>query len=585
MLLVDDRAENLLALEVTLAPLAAAAGVRLLRAHSAEEALRHALAEGDRLAVALLDVDMPGTDGPQTARMIRARRKTEHVPVIFVTALDEDRRRITMAYQSGAVDYVAKPFDADVLRAKVEAFVELHRRQRDARALERRRFADQAAAEAAAQAAAATAVGEARLRAVLETVPDVVAVLDAEWRCRYLNPAGAALLRRLDRDPSATEGRVLWEAVAGLAGTAHEARLRAAGASGTAQTFEAFCAALGTWFDVRLVPGPEGSFTLWLRDVTARREAEQERDQLLRDADAARVAAETARADAERANTAKSHFLATMSHEFRTPLNAISGHVQLIEMGVHGAVTGAQRDALARVERAQRHLLGLINDVLDLARLESGRIDYRLQPVSLAEAIRDAASMVMTQAANKGLALDVAAPPAAVQVWADPERLRQVLLNLLSNAVKFTAQGRIRIEVDDAGSDQIADATPGDHLTVRVIDTGIGIAPQEAARIFEPFVQTDTGRARRYEGTGLGLAISRDLARGMRGDLTVESTLGVGSVFVLTVRRTVRADGAPVDRRARDERREGPERRQEPPRRRAGDDRHDHRHDDVHGDQ
>lgn len=237
---------------------------------------------------------------------------------------------------------------------------------------------------------------------------------------------------------------------------------------------------------------------------------------------------ERARAMADHANQAKSDFLATMSHELRTPLNAISGYVQLLEVGVYGPLTDQQREALERVLRSQRHLLRLINDILNLSRIEAGRVDYRLEPVPLRELAHAVLPMVEPQLVAKGLAWSVEVPETLV-ARADREKSEQVLLNLLANATKFTAPGgtvRVQASVDPENSARLA---------LRVIDTGIGIPSERLPDVFEPFVQVDTSHAGRKDGTGLGLAISRDLARGMGGDLTAASELGRGSTFTLTL--------------------------------------------------
>jgi PAS domain S-box-containing protein len=234
---------------------------------------------------------------------------------------------------------------------------------------------------------------------------------------------------------------------------------------------------------------------------------------------------EHARAAAEEANKAKSTFLAVMSHELRTPLNAIAGYVQLLEMGIHGPVTPAQLGALDRIERSQRHLLGLINDVLNLARIEAGRVDYALEDVPLAEVVATVMPMVEPQLNARQIGWRVDVTPALV-VRADREKVQQVVLNLLSNAVKFTPPGG-QVLVD-------ADAQDG-RARLHVHDTGIGIPAEKVASVFEPFVQVDVSRTRRAEGSGLGLAISRDLARGMGGDLHARSVEGRGSTFTLTL--------------------------------------------------
>jgi PAS domain S-box-containing protein len=232
---------------------------------------------------------------------------------------------------------------------------------------------------------------------------------------------------------------------------------------------------------------------------------------------------------ADDANRAKSSFLAMMSHELRTPLNAIGGYVQLLEMGINGPVTPAQLESLERIARSQRHLLRLINDVLNLARIEAGRVEYNLEDVRVGDIVDAVLPMVEPQYAARKLHLTVNVDR-SIAAYADREKVQQILLNLLSNASKFTLpNGSVTIET----APRPADGAGLSALSVR--DTGVGIPPDRLTHVFEPFVQVDDSHARRSEGTGLGLAISRDLARGMRGDLNVTSAVGVGSTFLLTL--------------------------------------------------
>jgi signal transduction histidine kinase/integral membrane sensor domain MASE1 len=256
---------------------------------------------------------------------------------------------------------------------------------------------------------------------------------------------------------------------------------------------------------------------LVFRDVTVQRKAEDE----LRRAHEAAAAA----------NRAKSEFLAVMSHELRTPLNAIGGHIQLIEMGVHGPVNDAQREALTRVQRSQRHLLSLINDLLNLSRIETGRVDFEMSDVPLETLVAEAVATIEPLVASHKLECDIVdspyAPDSSLVVRADREKTQQILLNLLSNAIKFTPDGG-RITVEARRSDDRPDMA-----AVRVSDSGVGIPSTKIESIFEPFVQLGSRPVNPSVGLGLGLSISRDLARGMGGDLMAVSDVGNGATFTL----------------------------------------------------
>jgi signal transduction histidine kinase len=248
--------------------------------------------------------------------------------------------------------------------------------------------------------------------------------------------------------------------------------------------------------------------------------------------DAANRVAEQARKAAEEANAAKSQFLATMSHELRTPLNAIDGYAELLELGIHGPVTAQQREALRRLRRAQKRLLSLVNDVLNFAKLESGQIVFRYRKVRLTDVLRDVEGMVTPQIAEKNQTLAIAADSPDIEVWADPHKVSQILFNLVGNAVKFTGEG---------GQIRVAAGMQGSMASISVADTGGGIPPEQLNRIFEPFVQSQSGMIRDHGGAGLGLAIGRDLAQRMNGELRVESEVGVGSTFTLLL--PLAADG------------------------------------------
>jgi signal transduction histidine kinase len=242
-----------------------------------------------------------------------------------------------------------------------------------------------------------------------------------------------------------------------------------------------------------------------------------------------RKEADAARDEAHRANQIKSDFLAAMSHELRTPLNAIMGYADLLDLGIHGPVTPQQRQALERIRRSQNHLLGLINDILNYAKIEAGRVEVRREPVPVSQMLCDLQEMTEPQARERGHTVTFRAEEGDLTACADADKVRQVLLNLLANAIKFTSPGG-HIRVSCGGT--------ADSVLIRVEDNGPGIAADRLDTIFDPFVQVDrTGGRDGQHGVGLGLAISRDLALLMDGDLSVHSEPGRGSVFLLELPR------------------------------------------------
>ena len=268
---------------------------------------------------------------------------------------------------------------------------------------------------------------------------------------------------------------------------------------------------------------------LALENEVARREAlERELREALEERERSLAAERAARAEAESANRAKNQFLAVMSHELRTPLNAIAGHTQLLELGLHGPITAAQHDALDRIERSQRHLLSLVDNVLNLAHIESGRAEYSLDEVDLDSTLQSIIAMIEPLLTSAQLTCRIearssesGAPP--MRAYANAEKVQQILLNLLTNAIKFTPPGgQIAIAMSRSSAENM--------VCMEVSDTGVGIPPAKIDSVFQPFVQLATKLSSRSGGIGLGLTISRQFARGMRGDLTAASDVGTNGI-------------------------------------------------------
>lgn len=543
ILLVDDRAENLLALEAILEPL----GQQLVRASSGEDALRCLLER--EFAVILLDVQMPGMSGFDTAELIKSRERTKYTPIIFLTAISKEDEYVYKGYSVGAVDYLFKPFQPAILRSKVQVFVDLYVQQRRI-AEQEQRIRDIERQELELQHMNELLQSEARFREIVASAMDSIVVFDADGKVSLFN--GAAERMFGTKTNTAINGPINRffpeglesDTVATLCHTANTLRahetpsivhphaLTARRANGETFPVEASVSCLDT--------ASGRTYTIIMRDVSERvRQELALREQAASLAESAHELKELneelhhRQLDLERAMSARNRFYASMSHELRTPINAVLGYSTLLLERIYGPLNDKQAEGIERTQKAARHLLELVNDVLDLSKIEAGKIDLRLQPVEFPSLIEDLFITVRPLADEHGSSLTFeckAAEP--IKVVSDPRRLRQILLNLLSNAIKF-----------GKGKPIYVTAKPNDEdgVTIEVRDQGEGISKEDQERIFLEFVQL--GKTQLQDGTGLGLPISRRLAQLLRGSLTVESQPGKGSTFTLKLPATAEARG------------------------------------------
>jgi PAS domain S-box-containing protein len=543
ILLVDDRAENLLALEAILEPL----GQRLVRAQSGEDALRWLLER--EFAVILLDVQMAGLNGFETARMIKARERTRHLPIIFLTAISKDEDYVFKGYSVGAVDYMSKPFQPEILRSKVQVFVDLYA-QRRRLAEQEQRIRDIERQELELRHMRELLQSEARFREIVGSAMDAIVMFDADGNISLVNGAAERMFGTTTTD--AIGGSITrffldgvgTDAMSALCSAADQQRgggvdsatgvephsFTARRANGAAFPIEASVSCLDT---------PAGrTYTLIVRDISERvRHEAALREQAESLADSARELKalneelHRRQLDLERAMTARSRFYASMSHELRTPINAVLGYSTLLLERIYGPLNEKQAEGIERTQKAARHLLELVNDVLDLSKIEAGKIDLRLQPVEFPGLIEDLFVTVRPLADEHGssLSLDVEGD-GPIRVVSDPRRVRQILLNLLSNAIKFGKGRPIRV---------LCSRTADAGVQVEVIDQGEGISTEDQERIFHEFVQL--GKTQLQDGTGLGLPISRRLAELLNGELSVDSRPGNGSTFRLRLPPTSEA--------------------------------------------
>ena len=556
ILLVDDKLENLLALEAILEKL----GENLVRATSGEEALRCLLNQD--YAVILLDVQMPGMDGFETATLIRNRGRSRHTPIIFLTAFSSSDQMLFKGYALGAVDYLLKPLDPNILTSKVTVFVELFKKT-------------EAVKQQAAQLVAVNGElrqSEERLRSLSTCSPVGIFEIDTEGGCRYTNPryqtiCGLKAAESLEKrwlESVHPEDRE--RAVNSWSDYIHEGR-------NYSEEFR-FQTAQGIvrWVQVRSSPMLSGQGELLgyvgtLEDITERKQAEEVRAQVIRE--------QTARQEAEAANRMKDEFLAVLSHELRTPLTSMLGWSKILRS--KKLDEKATSRALEAIERNAMSQMQLIEDILDVSRIIRGQLRLNVSAVNLISVMEAALEAVRPLAEPKDIKLNTVLDTSVGSVYGDPARLQQVVWNLLTNAIKFTPKGgRVEVRLSAYFGSSISDfpaeryangfaqsndfglGSDGENLDssntdeggnpkfkiqnsksqyaqIQVIDTGIGISSEFLPKVFDRFRQADSTTTRSHNGLGLGLAIVRHLVELHKGTIFAQSP-GTGEGATFTVR-------------------------------------------------
>src|SRR5438105_1219657 len=509
ILMVDDHQPNLLALEAILAPL----GEEMVGVTSGEDALRELL-DGE-FALILMDVQMPGIDGIETAALIRQREKNRSTPIIFLTAIAKDPSFIFKGYSQGAVDYLLKPFDPEILRTKVSVFVDLWRRGE----LIKR----QAAMLRAQELRELERRSEVRFHALTDSMPQCVWAARRDGEIYYCNrvwreyagaDAGLSFFGAVPADELPAVQAAWGGAIRGGRGLEREQRLRRH--DGELR-----------WHLCRVVPEHDehGTVVGWIAtatDIDHQKRVEEAHAALL-------LREQEARAQLEEANRSKDEFLATVSHELRTPLNAILGWTQMLRTG---ALEGddKMRRALETIERNARAQTQLVEDILDVSRIIAGKLRVQVRHIDLRGVILSAVEAVRPAAEAKQLELVLDLEGEASAFRGDPDRLHQVVWHLLSNAIKFTpGKGKLAIELHRWNG----------HVEIVVADTGTGITRDFLPHVFDRFRQADSSSTRAQGGLGLGLAIVRHLVEVHGGTVRAESE-GEGQGARFTVRLPMR---------------------------------------------
>jgi PAS domain S-box-containing protein len=547
ILIVDDYARNLDALEVMLGTM----DCTLVRATSADEALL-SLVRHD-FAALVLDIKMPGMGGIELATLIKQRKRSQHVPILFLTAHSVNEDDVLRGYGVGAVDYLSKPINAEILRSKIGVFVDLFKKtralaelndtlQREVAAREKAQQALQLANQglerrvqertaALSRAHQGVRENEERLRMALE----VAQIAAWEWHL----PSGQM---RWSTDPEVLFGfpkGAFGQDLRIIRAVHPEDRQRVEEATATAlqsSSYEAEYRAIRpdgsvVWIKERgrLFSDVDGDRMVGIsRDVTAEREAAHERERLLK-------SERKARDESERQSRLKDEFLATLSHELRTPMNAILGWLSILESGkpireIHSALAVVRRNADLQAR--------LIDDLLDMNRFLSGNVRLEVSPVDIGALLQTTMQGLQPAADAKRIQLIASVDTGGGQVAGDPRRLQQVLWNLVHNAIKFTPNGgRVEIHVQRGEG----------NLRMTVQDTGQGISPAFLPHIFERFRQEDSSPTRATSGLGLGLSIAKQIVELHGGTIKVRSLgEGQGTTFTVEVPASHAADVVPL---------------------------------------
>ncbi len=478
----------------------------------------------------LLDVQMPEMDGFETAKMIRMRKQSAHVPIVFLTAAYKSEEFKQKGFSAGAADYLTKPIDPPLLISRIRSYLRfvqqerMHTRQLQAEINERKQ------AEAALQRVSR------QNQLILETAGDGIFGLDRQGKTTFINPAAAEILGyRAGELIGLHQHKVTHYAKSdGTPNSPEECPVCQALQKGVIQRVddEVFWRKDGASVPVEYIATPileDGQINgtvVSFRDITMRKKAEATLQQ--------------AKESAEQANYAKSRFLANMSHELRTPLNAIIGYSEMLK---EDAEDQGQTDSipdLQKISAAGTHLLTLINDVLDISKIEAGKMDLYLETFELPMLLNEVLSTAQPLMEKKGNTLNVEGLDAAGEMHADLTKLRQILFNLLSNAAKFTAKETIRLQVER--NTRQKDGEEREWIKLSVTDNGIGMTEEQQQKLFQPFTQADSSTTRKYGGTGLGLAISKKFTEMMGGAISIASEFGKGTCFTIRLPAIVEPD-------------------------------------------
>lgn len=502
ILIVDDKIENLIALERLMVDF----NVEPIRALSGNQALQLTLYHN--FALALVDVQMPDMDGFETVTLMRSNEATRHLPVIFVSAIYREDFHVVKGLESGAVDFITKPINPEILKGKIRVFLDLYEQKNLLESEIKERSRIQKSLEQS----------NFLLNKLLQSIPDLVFYKTASGSYLGCNKTFETFFGLTEKQVIGKSDQEIFppELAADLGQL--ENQLKDQLVTVEKELWVSLIDGSKALLDYRVNPLLDKAGQLTGMIGIARDTTERHNDKL---------ALQQAKDDADAANVAKSMFLANMSHEIRTPLNGIIGMTDIL---METGLSQEQIEFLQIIRLSGDNLLSIINDILDFSKIEAGKITLEKINFNLFEKIEETIKLLSFQAQKKGLYLNSSVnPEIPALINGDPLRTKQVLINLINNAIKFTSSGGVNCEIDlfELSASKV-------KLLFRVADTGLGITQEGKAKLFKSFSQTDASVTRKFGGTGLGLTISKRLVELMNGEIGVDSEVGKGSTFWFT---------------------------------------------------
>lgn len=502
ILIVDDKIENLIALERLMVDF----NVESIRALSGNQALQQTLYHD--FALALVDVQMPDMDGYETVSLMRLNEATRHLPVIFVSAIYREDFHVVKGLESGAVDFITKPINPQILKGKIRVFLDLYDQKHRLESEINERIRVQKSLEQS----------NYLLNSLLQSIPDIVYYKSPEGKYNGCNKSFEAYFGLKEKQIIGKSDRDIFLPEMADDLDQLEIRLRDTLITVEKELWVTLKDRSKVLLDYHVNPilDQNGALTGMIgiaRDTTERHNDKQELQQ--------------AKDDSDSANLAKSMFLANMSHEIRTPMNGIIGMTDIL---METELSSEQIEFLQIIKLSGDNLLSIINDILDFSKIEAGKITLEKINFNIREKIDETIKLLSYQAQKKGLYLvSKISPDVPTEISGDSLRTKQILINLINNALKFTSEGGVSCEIS-----LFEQTTAKVKLIFRIIDTGIGITPEGKSKLFKSFSQTDASITRKFGGSGLGLTISKRLVELMHGEIGVESEGNAGSTFWFT---------------------------------------------------